>query len=217
VALLSYQKRPKDAPKRPPSAFLNYCKKRRAELKLQHPGARNTDISKMLGEEWKNAPSEIRQPHIDKEAREREEYYKKVATWKENGSTNGKSGAFHGNNANFSVQVPPSLPTSASVAVTANRSPRALPTPPNELQKIVHSSMFQNPSLVEGVVSSISSWDGDASIDYTYAQESLMPTVLPPLSVVKFQSEPVLPAASRFLQNGEEAENLKRISSRKSS
>lgn len=43
---------------------------------------KNTDISKLLGLEWRAAPQEVRQPHIDKEAREREEYHRKVSAWR---------------------------------------------------------------------------------------------------------------------------------------
>jgi hypothetical protein len=195
---------------------------------MQHPDVRNTDISKMLGEEWKNAPAGVRQPHIDKEAREREEYYKKVAAWKEhhckeedtssaNVSTIGKNGSFLVNNANFSVRVPPSPPTPASVAATTNLIPRAVPPPPSELEKNVHSSMFEKPSMVEGLVSSISSWDGDASMDYTDADESLIPTILPPPSILKFPSESVLSATNAFLHNGDDSEHFISISSCKSS
>lgn len=43
---------------------------------------KNTDISKLLGKEWKAVPQEVRQPHIDKEAREREVYHKKISAWR---------------------------------------------------------------------------------------------------------------------------------------
>lgn len=43
---------------------------------------KNTDISKLLAKEWKTASQEVRQLHIDKEAREREEYHRKIAAWR---------------------------------------------------------------------------------------------------------------------------------------
>jgi hypothetical protein len=71
-----------NAPKRPPSAFLNYSNLRRAELKRQNPNLKNTEISKLLGQEWKAAPASVRQPHIDKEIHERETYLKDIAAWR---------------------------------------------------------------------------------------------------------------------------------------
>jgi len=70
------------APKRPPSAFLNYSQTRRTALIEENPHVKNTDISKLLGKEWKAVPQEVRQPHIDKEAREREAYHKKISAWR---------------------------------------------------------------------------------------------------------------------------------------
>jgi hypothetical protein len=193
---------------------------------MQYPDVRNTDLSKMLGEEWKNAPSEVRQMHIDKEAREREEYYKKVAVWKDHhckeedfsshdGKTVGKSGVFLASDANISLRVPQSYPSLASVSATTNLSPTAIPTTTNDLQKIVHSSMFQKPST-EGHASSISSWDGDATVEYTDVHASLIPTI-PSSNILKFPSGSVLTAATRSLQNVEDTENLDSIFSRKSS
>jgi hypothetical protein len=43
---------------------------------------KNTEISKLLGQQWKSSPSEVRQPHIELEQRERELYKSKIAEWK---------------------------------------------------------------------------------------------------------------------------------------
>ena len=43
---------------------------------------KNTDISKLLGAEWRAAPPEVRQPHIENEAREREVYHTKISEWR---------------------------------------------------------------------------------------------------------------------------------------
>ncbi|VEU36000.1 unnamed protein product [Pseudo-nitzschia multistriata] len=71
-----------NAPKRPPSAFLNYSRTRRTALIEENPHMKNTDISKLLGKEWKAAPQQVRQPHIDKELYEREVYHKKITAWR---------------------------------------------------------------------------------------------------------------------------------------
>jgi len=79
------EKPPKDpsVPKRPSSAFLNYSRTRRATLIREYPDLKNTVISKLLGQEWKEAPPEVRQPHIDREAVEREDYHRKISAWRE--------------------------------------------------------------------------------------------------------------------------------------
>ncbi|KAG7357335.1 high mobility group box domain containing protein [Nitzschia inconspicua] len=188
------KKRPKDAPKRPPSAFLNYCQKRRTELKKQHPGVKNTDISKMLGDEWNNAPVEIRQPHINKEAQEREEYYKKVEAWKEHRSGNwavrGKMEPSPAimipnqmNFSNLSVMVPPSPPTpDTSTAMPVHLLPRnGLPLPTTSTPNTIDPSVFQKPSIVESQASSNSIWECDSSMRHHGSEESLIPTILPPV------------------------------------
>lgn len=71
------------APKRPPSAFLLYCQTERKKVRDQYPGMQNTDISKLLGKMWKESPLSVRQPHIDREQRERETYKKKIAKWRQ--------------------------------------------------------------------------------------------------------------------------------------
>jgi hypothetical protein len=44
---------------------------------------KNTEISKLLGQAWKNSSQEVRRPHIERELREREVYKRKVAKWRE--------------------------------------------------------------------------------------------------------------------------------------
>mmetsp|Transcript_59474 Transcript_59474/g.145634 ORF Transcript_59474/g.145634 Transcript_59474/m.145634 type:complete len:472 (+) Transcript_59474:4745-6160(+) len=75
---------PKDptAPRRPPSAFLIYCKLRRRQLSRENPGVKNTDISKMLGKEWTNATDDVKRPYLEQEQHDREEYYREMAVWR---------------------------------------------------------------------------------------------------------------------------------------
>ena len=70
------------APRRPPSAFLNYCQLRRKQLSRENPGVKNTEISKMLGQEWKNAPLDVKRPYMEKELIERAEYHRQMDAWK---------------------------------------------------------------------------------------------------------------------------------------
>ena len=52
-------------------------------LKKQYPEMKNSEISKLLGSNWQREPAHVRQPHIDREAREREVYKKKIHAWRE--------------------------------------------------------------------------------------------------------------------------------------
>lgn len=62
------------APKRPMSSFLFFSKERRKTIKAKYPTMKNTEISSMLGEQWRNATEEERRPHIETEMRERTKY-----------------------------------------------------------------------------------------------------------------------------------------------
>lgn len=71
------------APRRNPSAFLLYSKKKRQEIKKENPHLKTTEISRMLGRLWKSLPEEDKLPFQKKEALERIEYKKKMDTWKQ--------------------------------------------------------------------------------------------------------------------------------------
>ena len=79
-----YKRARKDpsAPKRPMSAFLYFSQGRRRKIKDENPKLKNTEISRMLGEMWRNASEEDRKPHIDKEKEEREKYKIAIAEWR---------------------------------------------------------------------------------------------------------------------------------------
>lgn len=75
-------KKDPSAPKRPMSAFLYFSQDRRKGIKEANPGMKNTEISRILGEMWKEATDEERAPHIENEAEERKKYKVKIAEWK---------------------------------------------------------------------------------------------------------------------------------------
>lgn len=79
-----YQRQKKNpaAPKRPMSAFLFFSLGLRSKLKEENPDMKNTDISRLLGEMWRNLPPEEREPHVQKEKSEREKYKIAMAAWK---------------------------------------------------------------------------------------------------------------------------------------
>jgi hypothetical protein len=71
------------APRRNPSAFLLYSKKKRQEIKKENPHLKTTEISRMLGQLWKKLPEEDKLPFQKKEALERIQYKKKMDIWKQ--------------------------------------------------------------------------------------------------------------------------------------
>lgn len=75
-------KKDPSAPKRPMSAFLYFSQGKRTVLKNKHPEMKNTEVSRLLGEMWRNASEEEREPHISKERSEREKYKVAIAEWR---------------------------------------------------------------------------------------------------------------------------------------
>mmetsp|Transcript_42533 Transcript_42533/g.102862 ORF Transcript_42533/g.102862 Transcript_42533/m.102862 type:complete len:104 (+) Transcript_42533:31-342(+) len=53
------------------SAFLKYSQTRRAKVKQDNPDMSNTDVSRLLGEMWRNASPRERSPYVEQEERER--------------------------------------------------------------------------------------------------------------------------------------------------
>eukprot|EP00977_Amphora_coffeiformis_P011172 scaffold2671_cov167-Amphora_coffeaeformis.AAC.10 len=75
------------APKRPMSAFLKYSKTRRSKVKEENPDMSNTDISRLLGEMWRNASQAERAPYVESEQQERAAYKEQVKQWREKQAT----------------------------------------------------------------------------------------------------------------------------------
>jgi hypothetical protein len=61
---------------------LYFAQDRRHKLQEKHPDVKNTDISRMLGEVWRDATEEERQPYVDKEIAAREIYKVDMAKWR---------------------------------------------------------------------------------------------------------------------------------------
>lgn len=70
------------APKRPMSAFLMFAQNRRAELRRKNPAMKNTEVSQILGEMWRNMSDDERQPFVAQEESERAVYKTKFAEWR---------------------------------------------------------------------------------------------------------------------------------------
>ena len=68
---------------RPMSAFLLFSQGRRAEVRKEHPDIKNTEVSRMLGEMWRNCTDEEKKPFQDKERALRGKYKVEMEGWKE--------------------------------------------------------------------------------------------------------------------------------------
>lgn len=71
------------APKRPMSAFLKFSQKRRSMVKERNPDMSNTDVSRLLGEMWRNASAAERAPYVEQEELERAAYKAEIQKWRE--------------------------------------------------------------------------------------------------------------------------------------
>ena len=65
------------------SAFLKYSQTRRQKVKQDNPDMSNTDVSRLLGEMWRNASPKERAPYIEQEERERAVYKEDIKKWRD--------------------------------------------------------------------------------------------------------------------------------------
>lgn len=52
--------------RRPPNAYILFCLEKRSELRTQHPHLPNVDISKLLGDKWKELGESERLPYKER-------------------------------------------------------------------------------------------------------------------------------------------------------
>lgn len=76
-------KKDPSAPKRPMSAFLYFSQDKRRKIKDENPTLKNTEVSRILGDLWRNASEEEKKPHVDREKIERDKYKVSIADWRE--------------------------------------------------------------------------------------------------------------------------------------
>lgn len=65
------------------SAFLKYSQTRRKVVKKDNPDMSNTDVSRLLGEMWRNGSVADLAPYVDIEKRERADYKERIKTWRD--------------------------------------------------------------------------------------------------------------------------------------
>jgi len=61
-------------PKRPLTAFMRYSSTRRSKIRLEKPGMSMVEISKLIGEEWRNLCDNDKRPFHDAATKDHEEY-----------------------------------------------------------------------------------------------------------------------------------------------
>ena len=76
-------KKDPSAPKRPMSAFLYFSQGKRTEIKNERPDIKNTEVSRVLGEMWRNLSDDERAPYVDRERNQREIYKVAISEWRE--------------------------------------------------------------------------------------------------------------------------------------
>jgi len=98
------------APKRPMSAFLKFSQTRRTKVKNENPDMSNTDVSRLLGEMWRNATAKEKNPYREQEKFERAIYNAEIKKFKaEQTRLDAESRINHPNLPNgYRVSPPPS-------------------------------------------------------------------------------------------------------------
>jgi hypothetical protein len=156
---------------------------------------KNTEISKLLGEEWKKAPAEVRKPHIDKELRDREAYHKKTLAWRQQRRNEEDSARQQRIAVAERLVLPrmrqlpttspiPSTPPSSSLGTTFNsRETPILPKPSfsqEDVPKAIAAPIQKSSPVHQqaGRPTSPDPWD-EMNLGYNGVEESLIPTILP--------------------------------------
>ena len=67
-----------NAPKRPTTGYMLYCKYARTEIKEANPGKKMTEISKILGATWKELSDEDKKPYTKKAAKDKKRFDKEM-------------------------------------------------------------------------------------------------------------------------------------------
>ena len=65
------------------SAFLKFSQGCRTKVKESNPDMSNTDVSRLLGEMWRNASPADRAPYVEQEVLERAQYKKDIQKFRE--------------------------------------------------------------------------------------------------------------------------------------
>ena len=67
-----------NAPKRPKSAYMFFSEKKRAEIREEQPDLKMTEISKVIGERWKEVSPESKAKYVKKAEKDKERYQEEL-------------------------------------------------------------------------------------------------------------------------------------------
>ena len=65
------------------SAFLSFSQAMRPLIRAEFPGMKNSEVSVVLAQRWKNATDVEKEPHLERERGDRQQYYRDLAVWRE--------------------------------------------------------------------------------------------------------------------------------------
>ncbi|CCK69677.1 DNA-binding protein ABF2 KNAG_0C05790 [Huiozyma naganishii CBS 8797] len=71
----------KQAPKRPMTAYLLYCKEIRPGMKKENPDLKTTELTKLFGEKWSELSEQARKPFVEQYEKDFAEYQKEKAAF----------------------------------------------------------------------------------------------------------------------------------------
>ena len=77
------KKKDPNAPKKGATAYTIFCNERRAELKEENPDATFSEMSKLLGAEWKAMSDEDKKPFVVKSDADKERYKTEMEAYEE--------------------------------------------------------------------------------------------------------------------------------------
>mgnify|MGYP003303011277 CR=1 FL=1 len=77
-----HHKKDKDAPKRAITAPFFYNKERRPILVKEQPGLSNTEIIKVMSQEYKNLPDAKKKPYIQLAEKDKQRYQKEMEAYR---------------------------------------------------------------------------------------------------------------------------------------
>lgn len=77
------KQRDPDMPKAPPNGYMRYCQEMRKRIQEENKELSNSEIMKILGEQWKEEPQSVKDKYNNEFKKEKEKYALQVKTLKE--------------------------------------------------------------------------------------------------------------------------------------